>query len=175
MRHWLAAFFAAVALGACEPGSVGGGAGSVPGGDYTLEVFSHQGDQIYVVSRANGKETAARVHAGESAIFDASEAHGLIAQRPLDAPAEPDVAVRAPGFALSVADDDAVGNDNARVEINIGGKSVLIDAANAGAQRRALVRITGADADAARNFVTEARGLSADTKADMLKAVGLQP
>jgi hypothetical protein len=164
-----------MALAACEPGSVGDGAGAVPGGEYTLQVFSADGGRIYVVSRSNGRETAARAAAGESVILDADEAHGLIAQRPLAAPPEADVSVRAPGFALSIADDDAAGGDNARIELNVGGKGVFIDAADTGPARRALVRIVGADADAARNFITEARGLSVTTKEEMLKDLGLRP
>ncbi|MBL8551927.1 MAG: hypothetical protein JNJ73_18205 [Hyphomonadaceae bacterium] len=175
MRVSLAALMAVFALAACQPGSIGADkTGAAAAGGYTLEVFAHEGDQIYVVSRQDGKETAARVSDGRSVILAASEAHGLIAQRPLDAPANPDVTVRAPGFALSIADDDSMGRDNARIEFTVGGKSVLIDAAEAGDRRRALVRITGADAAAARNFIEEARDLSEATKADMLRALGLK-
>lgn len=171
----IAALLASLSLAACQPGSIGADQqGAAAAGGYTLEVFGHGGDQIYVVSRQDGKETAARVSAGQSAMLDPGEAHGLIAQRPLDPPADPSVSVQAPGFALSIADDDSVGRDNARIEFSVGGKSVLIDAAEAGANRRALVRITGADAAAARNFIEEARDLSEATKADMLRALGLK-
>jgi hypothetical protein len=82
--------------------------------------------------------------------------------------------VRAGGFSLSISASDAgPAADIARIELNAGGSSVLIDAGDDASRKRALVRIGGADAEAARNFIEEADGLSAETKARMLRALGL--
>jgi hypothetical protein len=166
------AFLALAMAAACDPGA------SVPSAaeGYTLELFARDGEQIYLVRHSDGRKAAARVVNGASALMDADQAQTLLSegQAALREPEKANVSIRAPGFSLQVADDEGGGSsERARIEINAGGKHFLIDAEEEGEADRAVVRVDGADEEAARDFINEQAELSAQTKAQMLRAMGL--
>jgi hypothetical protein len=166
----LIAFVALSMAAACDSRAP---ASPEPNAGFTLEVFAHEGDQIYLVRHSDGRRAAARVENGASAIMDGGQAQTLLDERvsTLREPEKADVSIRAPGFSLQVAEDGE--NERARIEINAGGKQVLIDAEGEGEADRAHVQIAGADEEAARDFIKDADELSEDTKTQMLRALRL--
>lgn len=144
---------------------------------YTMEIFAHENEQIYLVSHEDGRAAAARVVDTTSSNIEASEARALLNDRQaaLGDPGEEVVGFRAPGFRLSIKGDEADGDNNDSVEINVEtpGGGVSIDARDDGANDRARVRITGADEGAARNFINDLEDVSPEVKAAMLAELGL--
>ncbi|MBI1186080.1 MAG: hypothetical protein GC206_01840 [Alphaproteobacteria bacterium] len=142
---------------------------------YTLDVFAREAEKIYMVRAADGRAAAARVADGASALMDAADAQGLMPQALVgEAPGDARISIQAPGFSMQINADETAGEDGrARVDINAGGHRVFVDAEGEGDAGRAVVHIAGADADAARNFIDEADGLSAETRAGMRAALGL--
>ncbi|MGE0045378.1 MAG: hypothetical protein AB7J28_08300 [Hyphomonadaceae bacterium] len=170
-------FVALAMVSACGPaGSARDASEQGPQEGFTLEIFAHEGEQIYLVRHADGRRAAAHVVNGQSSIMDGGEAQTRLIDSAADInpPGDEDLSIRAPGFSLSVASDETGGtSDRARIEIQAGGQSVLVDAQGEHDRGSAVVRIAGADADTARNFIEEADGLSAQTRAEMLRALAL--
>lgn len=169
----------ALAVAACDPNSLSGlGAGASPGEGYTLEVRAGDAEQTYVVTAPDGRVVAARASGGASMLLDGEVARALGAAQPLSGAETPEVfALRMPGVNISIsADADNPDSDSARVSIDAGGHSVLVDADEGGpgdADDRAHVRINGASAETAREFVVKADELSPEVQARMLAALGL--
>jgi hypothetical protein len=172
---------AAVTLAACNasPPATGDNGAGVSG--YTLVVRADENAQVYLVAHADGAITGARVTGGASELLDQRDARTLLGE-PLafaDGAEPPEqVAVNLPGFQLSVrADEDGASSDNAHVNINVGGKRVEVNAqdndGDAGAHEQARVRVTGADAQEARDFIAKAEGVSDAVQAEMLEVLGL--
>lgn len=178
------AVFALVLLaGACDASvnlSDKNGANHV--GGYTLEVRADQGEETYVVTAPDGKIVAARAANGASEMLHGRAVQAL-ANQPMPVPeGDEQVAFRAPGISVSVqghGDDEKGGDDengDAHVSINAGGHQVEVNAQENGpgdADDRAHVRITGADEDAARDFINDADELSAEVKTQMLADLNL--
>lgn len=175
----LLAFVALSMAAACNVTVNTGSNGEELAEGFTMEILADGDDQIYLVRHSDGRESAARVANGVSELIDGRAALAAFDAAPQSFVAEAadaDVSIKAPGFSLSVAgvQDNGNGEDGAaRIEINAGGESVLVDAAGSDANGRARVRIGGADDEAARDFINGADDLSPETKAAMLAALGL--
>ncbi|NWG52451.1 MAG: hypothetical protein HXY28_01915 [Hydrogenophilaceae bacterium] len=170
------ALFAAAMLGACTQRDTNAGAPAAPEHGYTLDLFAHETEKIYLVRSADGRAAAGRVTADGSALMDAGAAQALMPQTLVgDAPEDARISIRAPGFSMQInAEESAPGADGrARIDINAGGHRVFVDAEGEGGEGRAAVHITGADVDDARAFIDDADGLSAETRAQMRAALGL--
>ena len=176
--------FAVLALGlaaACDEGQATiGGKGDAQASGYTLEVRALDGAQTYIVTAPDGRVVGARAAEGASALMDSERAQALLNDPPPvvgdDVPER--VAIRLPGFDLSVAaDEDDGSGDHGRVNLSIGGQQRIVVNADEGgpgeADDRAYVRITGAGEDAARDFVNDAEELSSEVKQQMLTELGL--
>jgi hypothetical protein len=178
VRTGIAALIAAAALLGCTQRSETSvsAAATADAGGYTLDVFAHEGERIYLVRDPEGRTAAARANEAGSAMMAAEEAQSLMPQAlARTAPEDARISIRAPGFSLQInADETAPGEDGrARIDINAGGHRVFVDAEGEGDAGRAVVHIAGADADAARDFIAEAEGLSDETRAAMRAALGL--
>ena len=168
--------FLALALAACD------GSMTVtdqePAGGYTLEVRADQSQQTYIVTAPDGRVTGARHAEGASALMDADAVQRLGAMQPLSGEGQEVFALRFPGVDIAVsADGDHPNSESAQVRISAGGRSVHVDADEGGpgdADGRANVRITGATEEDAREFINDAEQLSAEVKAQMLAALGLE-
>lgn len=167
-------------LGACSV-EVGGDPDNPPGG-YEMQVFAQDDAQIYLVTGPDGERAAARVDNGASSVIDANEARlalGEARAAAADAGPPPDdqhVHISLPGFELSVAADEdeaSDGLDRARIKIRAAGREVNVDAAGEDESGHAVVRISGASAEDARDFIDDAEDLSAETKQQMLSDLGL--
>jgi hypothetical protein len=180
MRWVIAAL--AVGLAACSEGastSTDTANATQPEG-YTLEVRATNDVQTYLVTAPDGRIVGGRAASGVSALLDDNRAQSLAAEAPPEGEPLPEVmSIRLPGFemAISGADEDPNG-ENGSVNISVGGEQNVVVRANEGgpgdADDTAFVRITGADEDAARKFINDAEELSAETKTEMLGALGLQ-
>lgn len=173
-------------LGACSVETSGSGDGVAvastgSGGPYAFQIAANDDSQIYYVTGPEDRAAAARVRNGVSELIDPNEARLAVgearaAAADLGPPQNEVVTIRAPGFSMSIAadDDSATGNDGrAQIAINAGGREVNIDANGEGEADGALVRISGASEDDAREFITDSDDLSAETKQQMLAALGL--
>jgi hypothetical protein len=186
MRRAVLAAFVGMSLAACGPHAdkvdsddVGAGPG------YTLEVRADEGAQIFIVAYEDGRVAAARAKDGQSEMLDQRDARALLSQPGAlsdPAPEQADVSFSVPGFSLSVSGDKDGDDDDgdeekghARVAIEVGGKSVHVDAQDEGEgdSGRAHVRITGATAQDAREFIAKADKLSPAVQAEMIDAMGL--
>lgn len=179
MRWVIAAL--ALGLAAC------GGSTTAPNADgetaaaegYTLEIRAMESVQTYLVTAPDGRIVGGRAASGVSALLDTDRAQSLAAEPPPAGEPQPEVvAMRWPGFELSVSGDGEDANgENGSVNISIGGEQKVEVRANEGgpgdADDTAYVRITGADEAAARDFINEAEELSSETKTEMLTALGL--
>lgn len=143
---------------------------------YTLEVRAASDAQVFLVTAPDGRTAAARTAGGVSSLMDVEAARAFTVL-PAKENTPPEVlAVRLPNFELSIAaEGDAAGEDGARVMINAGGRQIDINARDDGSAEagRAHVRITGASAEEARDFVADAEELSPEVQAEMLAALGL--
>lgn len=198
MRKLIAAAAAALALAGCSVGADGGQSPSaVPAEGYTLQVVADDSRQIYLVTHSDGRAAAAQVENGVSSMTDAEQAQALVSERlGVLGPSEEPVAIRFPGFQMSIAGQDGgPQGDRVRIAISAGGREIVVDAEdsdgdNHGAAEaearisesakvnvddadRAVVRIAGASERDAREFINEAEDLSAETKAQMLAALNL--
>lgn len=183
LTNVLVAFAFVGALSACSVSDDGANPAPPPREGFTLSVIAEEGEQIYMVTHTDGRAAAARVAGATSEIIEPTTAEARIEER-LGVLGESDtpVQINFPGFSLSVASQDrGEGKERARIAINAGGQEVLIDADDTntgGAARddgadRAAVRIPGVNEEAARNFITEAEHMSAETKAEMLRLLNL--
>lgn len=177
----LAALIAAFALMSCSAEvnvRDDGDAAEATASGYTMEIFAHDEEQIYLVSHDDGRAAAARVLNDQSEAMEPDAARALLGERQgaLGDPGEEVVGMRAPGFRLSIKGDGNEGDNNESVEIavNTPGGGITIDARDDGANDRARVRITGADEASARDFINDLDGVSPDVKADMLRRLGLE-
>jgi hypothetical protein len=179
--RWVIAVLALGLAGACDEGSATvGGKGGARGSGYTLEVRALDGAQTFIVTAPDGRVVGARAAEGASALMDSARAQALLNDPPpVGADDVPErVAIRLPGFDLSVAaDEDDANGDHGRVNLSIGGQQRIVVNADEGgpgdADDRAYVRITGADEDATRDFVNDAEELSGEVKQQMLTELGL--
>lgn len=146
---------------------------------YTLEIRATNDVQTYLVTTPDGRIVGSRAAAGVSALLDDNRAQSLAAEAPPEGEPMPEVmSIRVPGFqmAISGSDEDTNG-ENGSVNISVGGEQNVVVRANEGGpgdeDDTAFVRITGADEAAARDFINDAEELSAETKTQMLTALGL--
>lgn len=165
------------ALAACDGGTTTADNAAAPPG-YTLEVFAHDAEQIYLVSHDDGTAAAARVENETSALVAPEDARTLLAERQaaFGPPAGEDEAVRVRAGSLSLTisgKDNGDGQDSVHIEAGSGRGSFSLDASDEGDNDRARVRITGADAEMARDFINDAEELSPEVKTAMLEALGL--
>jgi len=176
MRLLIAAL--AVLAAACSA-DVNTGRAAAVGEGYVLEVRATSGEQTYLVTAPDGRVVGARAAQGASALMNGDSAQRLAADPPPQGDAPPEVmSLRLPGFdmAISAEGDDSTENGRASVSINAGDNRVIVNADEGGpgeADDRAYVRITGADADAVRDFINDAEELSPEVKAEMLAELGI--
>ncbi|MGE0742550.1 MAG: hypothetical protein AB7O98_14505 [Hyphomonadaceae bacterium] len=169
---------------ACGPMTIstGGGADSEadnPAGGYVMEVRAVEGAHTYIVTAPDGRVVAARAAEGVSALMSEEATGRLGVAEALNAEPPPEVvSIRVPGFSMSIAaDDENPNSESARVMINADGRNIAIDADEGGmgdGDDRANVRITGASESDVRGFIADAEQLSAETRAEMLGALGLE-
>ena len=181
MRWVIAAL--AIGLAACSEGasSTTDSADATPAAEgYTLEIRATNDVQTYLVTTPDGRIVGSRAASGVSALLDDNRAQTLAAEAPPEGEPLPEVmSLRLPGFqmAISGTDEDPNG-ENGSVNISVGGEQNVVVRANEGGPGEeddtAFVRITGADEDTARDFINDAEELSAETKTQMLGALGLQ-
>lgn len=171
----IAAALAAMGLAACDASVQVDGADGA--GGYLLEVRASESEQFYLVTAPDGRVAAARVAEGQSLLMDDTRTQAL-----LGAPVEAGdtlpriVSLQIPGFGFSIHGQDSTDGDSARISIHAGGRRIEVDARDGGVEGadRAYVRIAGADAGAARDFIAEAERLSPDVQAQMRQALGLE-
>lgn len=171
----------AVALAAGCESEVGTSGAGVTAEGYTLEIRAGELEQTYLVTAPDGRTVGARAAEGASALMDASRARALADEPPPQGEPAPEVmSLRVPGFEMSIgaSKEDAEG-EHGRVALRIGdgGQRIEVNADEGGpgeADDRAYVRITGADADAVREFISEADQLSPAVQAQMLAELGLE-
>jgi hypothetical protein len=177
----LFAALAALTLAACEA-SVQSKGGEGGGDGYTMEIRADASQQTYLIVAPDGRTVGARAAEGASAVMDSARAQALVSEPPPRGGEEvPEVlSLRVPGFEMSVrgVDDDTT-EENGQVQLSIGGgdgQHITVDADEGGpgeADDRAYVRITGADAEAVRDFINDAEELSPEVKSQMLADLGL--
>ena len=179
MRHVL---IAAALLGACSVDTLSNGAEDTAGG-YEMQIAASADGQIYLVTGPDDSAVAARVaEGGGSELFEVDAARLALGEARAAAASAADLgdapkhfAIRGPGFELSVdASDDSEGQDGrAQVSINAGGRQINVDASGRDSSGNAVVRIAGASAEDAREFINDADQLSAETRRQMLEQLGL--
>ena len=170
----------ALGLAACDaPGGLAGGPDGAAGDTYTVEIRALESVQTYIVTAPDGRVVAARAADGASALLDANATRALGAVETAAASDAPEVfALRFPGVDISIAaDEDNPNSESARVRVNAGGHSVLVDANEGGpgeADDHANVRITGMSAADVREFIVKADELSPSVQAQMLTDLELE-
>ncbi|MGE0597535.1 MAG: hypothetical protein AB7P07_14320 [Hyphomonadaceae bacterium] len=174
---------AAGLLAACSVETSDGAAVHVSGdaGPYEMQIAASDAAQIYYVTGPDDRAAAARVENGVSSVIDVAEARLAVgearaAAADLGPIQDETLAIRVPGFSMTIAaeDDSAPGDSGrAQIAINAGGREVNVDASGDGEADGAIVRISGASEDDARDFIRDAEELSAETKDQMLAALGL--
>lgn len=146
-------------------------------GGYKLEVVGDDARRVVFVTAPDGRTAAAEVKDGKSALVAEADARAFMGERAAQIPApegQDKVSIGVPGFNLQVQGDDKEGKEGAAaVTINAGGTSVQVNAGGEGANEGAAVSVGGVDADAARRFIDEQDGLSAETRAQMKAKLGL--
>lgn len=183
--RWMIAAVAALALMGCkdEGKSDHASAAEAPHG-YRMEVRAANNEQIYLVTAPDGRTTAAHAGSGTSGIMSNESAQRLAAVPTGTSDAPEVMSLRLPGFDLRInankdANSDSDSDNNGQVRLSMGsgdGQRIEVNANEGGpgeADDNAHVLITGADADAARNFINEQDELSPEVKSQMLAAVGL--
>jgi hypothetical protein len=173
------ALIAAAALVACAPDgatTTENPAATAPG--YSLEVFAHDQELIYLVSHSDGRTAAARAVGETSEVLTPEAARALMSERQtaFGGTQEEVVGLRAPGFSLSIKGDEkgAEGEEGTvQISVNTGQGGMTIDARDEGENDRAHVHITGASEETARDFINDAEELSPEVKTAMLASLGL--
>lgn len=178
MRTMFAVLIAGVlALSACSvETSTEGASAPAEASGYTFEIVANDQEQIFVVSHEDGRAAAAQAVEGQSRSITPDEAAALIGRRQaaFQQPGEEVVTLRVPGAELSIQGDDAQNNEAVRINIQTKEGGVTVNAQDQGeGNGRAHVRVTGADEEAARDFINEQEDLSPEVKAEMLAALGL--
>lgn len=176
MRVWMVGL---AALAAACSADVGGDV-AAPGEGYTLEVRAAGGEQTYLVTAPDGRVVGARAAEGVSALMDEDRARAFAADPPSTGETPPEVmSLRLPGLDMQInAEENGTDGENDRVAVSIGreGQNITVHADEGGPGEeddRAYVRITGANEEAARDFINEADELSADVRTQMLAALGI--
>ena len=165
---------------------IGDGAGNdqtASAGGYTMEIRAGHNQQTYLITTPDGRTVGARAAEGASALMDGTRAQALAAEPPPQGEALPEqVAIRLPGFSLSVAGEENGSESEAgQVRISVGGEDgqqVVVNADEGGPGEEddlAYVRVSGADADAVREFIAEQEELSAEVKAQLIAELQLPP
>lgn len=146
-------------------------------GGYKLEVVGDDLRRVVFVTAPDGRTAAAEVKDGKSALVAEADARTFMGERAAQIPAptgQDKVNIGVGGFSLQVQGDGNEGKDGAAaVTINAGGTSVQVNAGGEGTNEAAAVTVGGVDADAARRFIDEQKGLSDATRAEMKAKVGL--
>lgn len=186
MRNTLAALGLLVGVVACDVSVQQGGEGESGGAQaqgYTMEVLATEAERVYIVTAPDGQSVAARAReGGGSALLETREAQSLLQEHAEEMTAESAaedgaqdvVRLALPGFSLDVRSrDGGKGEEAADVSLNIGGGAIGVQASGDGADGRAVVRIAGADAEGARNFITDADDLDPGVQQQMLDALNL--
>lgn len=148
------------------------------GEGWTMQVLGEDTNQVYMVTRPDGKRAAARVTGSGSTMIADAEAQTLFAEAQTALSRDPPdekVSIQAPGLSIKVsADEDATGEaERGRVRIAVGGVSIDVDGDEAGSDGRGTVRIAGVNADAAHKFIEEADDLSPEVKRQMREKLEL--
>lgn len=170
----------AFGLAACDaPGGVAGGPDGVSSNSYTVEIRALESVQTYIITAPDGRVVAARAADGASALLDANATRALGVAEAAAASDAPEVfALRFPGVDISIsADEDNPNSESARVRVNAGGHSVLVDANEGGpgeADDHANVRIAGMSEADVREFIAKADELSPSVQAQMLTDLDLE-
>lgn len=169
----------AALVAACS-GEVNIDGAAAPDEGYTLEIRATEGEQTYLVTAPDGRVVGARAAEGASALMDSDRARALAGDPPPQGEAPPEVmSLRLPGLDMQInAEEDDASGENGRVALSIGreGQNIVVNADEGGpgeADDRAFVRITGADADAVRDFINDAERLAPSVKAEMLTELGI--
>ncbi|MBI1250806.1 MAG: hypothetical protein GC189_04970 [Alphaproteobacteria bacterium] len=170
---------AAAALAACTvetstTTTATSGEAAAPGEGYVIELLADDDVQTFRITNPEGVIAAAQVSAGASAMVPAQTVQALFETVSPGPPEDADVVLRAPGFNLQVSGEEGR-DERAHVAINIAGKDILVDAQDHGpnGQERAVVRLSGVNAETARDFIDDAEDLSPDVKAELKAAAGL--
>lgn len=172
---------AAVALAACTSEvskAVNEKAAASPDQAWTIQVVGDNEDNVMVVTGPGGKSAAARVTAGASSLLADAEAQGFLAEAQTAYEADPPpekVSIKAPGVSINVAADETAGENSGRgrVRIDVGGIQVHVDGDEADGEGRGVFRMTGVNADTAREFIEDADDLSPEVKQQMREKLGL--
>lgn len=181
--RWLVAVLA-LGLAACDVSTdVSSGSETASSDTYTIEIRADEMVQTYLITTPDGRTVGARAAEGASALLDGTRAQALAAEAPpQNEELSQRVAIRLPGFEMTVAgEDEGAEGDSGQVRISVGGgdgQHVTVNADEGGpgeADDRAYVRITGADADAVRDFIAEQEELSAEVKQQLLTELALTP
>ena len=140
-------------------------------GGYKLEVVGDDARRVVFVTAPDGRTAAAEVKEGKSALVAEADARTFMGERAAQIPApegQDKVNIGVGGFSLQVQGDDKDGKDGAAaVTINAGGTKVQVNAGGEGANEGAAVSVGGVDAQAARRFIDDQKGLSDETRAQM--------
>jgi hypothetical protein len=177
---------AALALSACGVVTVStdhGGTQKVDlsapadGETWRMSVVADKDAKIILVRRPDGLMAAAKVAGQTSAIMEAGEAQAMFSEQSAalavrDGKAGDRVVIKVPGFSLNVQDESG-GTERGNVSIQAGGRSINVQGGDSGAGERAVVTISGATAEDAADFIAEAEGLDAPTKAALKQTLGL--
>lgn len=175
MRRFFGVLIAAAALGACEAQVNGERIKLGEGGPYVLSIAARgEGESVILLRGPDGKAAAALVEGGASSLLTEGEAQALFAEAAPNAAIEGGerVDVKLPGLQITAVDDAGAGEERARVSIGFGKSRIEVDA-QAGSEERAILRISGMDAAAARDFLREQDEFSEEIKAAMLAELGL--
>jgi hypothetical protein len=180
MRAWVLA--GALIAAGCDASVTGEGEQAASQAGYTLEIRASEIEQTYVVTAPDGRVVAARAAEGASALMDSARARALAGEtQPQGEPVPEVMSLRVPGFEMSIgATEEGADGERGRVALSIGGSDgqrIEVDANEGGpggADDRAHVRITGADEEAVRQFISRADELSPAVQAQMLAELGLE-
>lgn len=181
--RWMIAALALAAVAACDGTTTTTSAdGQASASGYTMEIRASSVEQTYIIVAPDGRTVGARAASGASALMNEQRAQAMFADPPPEGEDMPEVfSIRLPGFSMSVAgteDEGSSEHENGRVNLSIGGagENVIVRADEGGPGEeddRAYVRITGADEDGVREFISEQEDLSAEVKEQMRAALGL--
>jgi hypothetical protein len=180
--RWMIAAALALGVAACGDATTTGEGGQTEAAadTYTMEIRASELEQSYIVIAPDGRTVGARASGGASALMADDRAQALAGTAPPEGEPLPEVmALRLPGFSMSISGDEEEGQgESGRVNLSMGadGQQITVHADEGGpgeADDRAYVRITGADAQSVREFIDEAEELSPEVKAEMRAALGL--
>jgi hypothetical protein len=149
-------------------------------GQWSYNIVATGSDtQIFLFQRPDGLQVAARLKGGASEIIDAGMARATFSERRAAlAAAQPGsatketVAIKVPGVSIKVDENGGEG-ESATVSINAGGRSVQVLSDGKEGGEEAVVTVTGGNEKDVRDFIEEQKALSAEVKAALKTAMGL--